>query len=829
MSSQVSAPRPLSLGLGIDHEPHQRPDEADLSPDLQGGDGVEDQDDAQAVLQPAISAAASHYTSSQTPAAEKAAAMAQGPGSGYFDSLPEEDDDDRDEEEDGAKTKMPSSPRHVRGASLGAPGTTAFPSMPSPPAKSPMYLGWLPSPQDVRKVAAMPSPWHTGPKELQVSKDGRTRTRPSRSVLESAFSSTRARSRSGSQEALRRLKEALPSFGGSTHLLPSFSSSFSFFGDKSTSPGASPSHGTPTRNSPPRSRPGVPRRSSSIRSPTEASAHRPPILRRVTSDESILYHSLSRASSLGHDDQFQDVREMVNMRLMALKDSLPNTPNFKIPSLPKMPSMPSRMSFLSANAVHANPEQYGTHASPVLDREPVSPAKDPSAALDHVLSELTGDLVILGGLRGSVLRSAEPPHQQLWAPVKLGLNMRKVNLEVGLDDEDEERAEDTIIPSGMLSHIGPIDISRKLIKKIRSCENARTGKLRLHDYGYDWRLSPHLSSRKLREFLQTLPCNRAGVPPEKRGALVICHSLGGLITRHAVNQQPDLFSGVLYAGVPQRCINILGPLRNGDVVLLNEKLLTAQVNFSLRTSFAFLPEDGFCFINKETQEEYPVDFYDAQEWVKWRLSPCVNPPLPPFNPPKENQSAFSSLLPTALRARSDSNKDRTLAPQLNSHGESQGGAATATAAAASREVPTGPEHLRNMEYLTRTLAATKKFRSELHHRQDHHKSNAYPPLAVLYGKSIPTVYAAQVTSREAIPHSDVYDDLLFRAGDGVVLAKEAMLPEGYNIVRGGRVNTERGHITMLGDMPAVAHALEALVRGRKKGIGMGKGLGISKA
>lgn len=102
---------------------------------------------------------------------------------------------------------------------------------------------------------------------------------------------------------------------------------------------------------------------------------------------------------------------------------------------------------------------------------------------------LIGDVVVLGGYRGSILRSAEPPHRQLWVPIKVGLNIRKVDLEVGLNPEDEERMDETIIPGGMLSHIGPVDISRRLFKRLRGSRNARTGKLRVWDYGYDWRLS----------------------------------------------------------------------------------------------------------------------------------------------------------------------------------------------------------------------------------------------------------------------------------------------------------------------------------------------------
>jgi hypothetical protein len=95
-------------------------------------------------------------------------------------------------------------------------------------------------------------------------------------------------------------------------------------------------------------------------------------------------------------------------------------------------------------------------------------------------------------------------------------------------------------------------------------------------------------------------------------------------------------------------------------------------------------------------------------------------------------------------------------------------------------------------------------------------------MAIMYGKEIPTVYGAHVTNRDQIPCADAYDDLLFHSGDGVVLAREAMLPPGYDVVKDGRISTDRGHITMLGDLPAVGKALQAVLRGRQKGIGMGR-------
>lgn len=853
---------------------------SDTEPD---SDGVRNQDDAQAVMQPAMSAAASHFTSAYTPAIEKAAAMDRIPGGGLFDMAIDDTEDLSPYSEASPSNSPAQAYPPVRPARVGK--RTSFPlETSSSSATRPAAV-----PGNFRRDP-LPSPWHSGPKEwLVVEKDTKENipqaqtqasvaSRPSKGALSAAFSATRERSRSRSrsvgQEALKRLQKTFPSLSSPSHLLPSLPTNFfSVFSDKSSSQQSPPRAGKSSsdrslpklntsrtdpnshRSVTPGSRiphqqtwsPSSPHRPST--SATSRSSLAPPTrprLQRANSDESTLYQSLSRVSTLGNDEQFHDVRDMVNMRLQAIRESLPDVPNFKMPTLPKLhtPSFMS-MNMLNSDDIMPTPRV----ASRDLDKDTgVSPTKDGLSHMDQVLADLTGDVVVMGGLRGSVLRSAKPPHQQVWAPVKVGLNMRKVHLEIGLDDADEERVEETIIPSGMLSHMGPVDISRKLFKKLRNCENARNGKLRVWDYGYDWRLSPDILSRQLRDFLAKLPSNQPGTPADSRGALVIAHSMGGLITRHAVNQAPNLFSGVLFAGTPQRCINILGPIRNGDVILFNEKMLSPEVNFSIRSYYVFLPEDGFCFVDKTTGEAYPIDFFDPEQWFKWRLSPAVQPPLPSVKQPPPAGSgspSLSSFFPASLRNRAASQsekwfsntfepasatapgqKDRTLAPQMVNPGISDQ-AVTATSSneddPSSDDTLTDPQRNKNLEYLSRTLSRTKKFRAELAHLESHQSSNAYPPFAVLYGKSTPTVYAAQVNGRDGIGRVDAYDDLLFRPGDGVVLAREAMLPEGYVLVNGGRVCTERGHITMLADMHAVGRALGALTRGRKKGIGLGNG------
>ena len=584
----------------------------------------------------------------------------------------------------------------------------------------------------------------------------------------------------------------------------------------------------------------------------------PPHLRRATSDQSLyLRNAISHASSLGDDSRWENVQDQVNNRFKAIMDSLQDSTvkNYNMPSINlsalrpdfinKRPSMELKqhssgnMTVNGAPRSHAidtrtNPAKAGkfqTEAPHLQENVP----KNTHPQLNRALENLTGDIVVMGGYRGSILRSAKPPHRQQWVPVKVGLNIRKVNLEVGLEPEDEERMDETIIASGMLTHYGPVDISRRLLKRMRTCKNALKGKLRVHDYGYDWRLSPSLLSRKLVEFLEGLPSNEAGVPFEERGAVVIAHSLGGLITRHAVNQRPELFAGVCYAGTPQHCVNVLGPLRNGDEVLFSSRVLTAQVNFTMRSTFALLPEVGRCFIDKETKEEYPIDFFDVEHWKEYRFSPCIAAPLPCLGPEKKGLlGSMAASLP--IHGRRDPNTDPSKSEALDD--------AVNNASGKAEKVGNPANHTMTMQmgthrpsvatkstippdaalaYLQRTLSETLDFKRALSFRPDHAAANSYPPFAVIYGTSVPTVYGARVNGRDGIKRADAYDELAFASGDGVCLARAAMLPTGYAVCRGGRARTERGHVGLLGDLEAVGRCLGALGEARKGGVGLGLG------
>ncbi|KEF57124.1 uncharacterized protein A1O9_07314 [Exophiala aquamarina CBS 119918] len=599
-----------------------------------------------------------------------------------------------------------------------------------------------------------------------------------------------------------------------------------------------------------------PSRTSSLRS-------RP----RSNSESSIyIQRRISGVSAYDDISAFANVAEMANSRFKAITDSFQNS-TLRLPKMPLIrPSPKRRISPDKIQGQSQSQSQTGLQDSDNRNRhhqyttlkdlrnsqkgmEVETSQQRAHPILSQALSKLTGDVVILGGYRGSILRSAQPPHRQLWVPIKVGLNLRKVDLEVGLTREDEEKMEQSIIPSGVLSHIGPIDICRRLLKHLNKCPNTRENKLRVHDWGYDWRLSPDLLSERLIKFLESLECNHPETPPEMRGATVVAHSLGGMITRHAVNQRPELFAGVIYAGTPQNCVNILGPLRNGDDVLLSSRVLTAQVTFTIRTSFALLPDDGRCFIHKHTNERYDLDFFDPHTWDEYRLSPCISPPLYAANKDIERRKSIIGALSDSINS---SNKIGSwLGGQSSERSEPRQNVAAVAQAAEDRahdarngleenaEEMVGPSMKQNQhrpniattvtipkdvarEYLDRTLAEVQVFRQQLRFIPSHQENNLYPPLAYMFGKTVPTVYGARVASLEAIKYNDAFDDLAFAAGDGVVLASAAQLPEGYRCVKGGRVETDRGHVGLLGDLEGVGRCIEAVVNARSKGVGLGK-------
>lgn len=468
---------------------------------------------------------------------------------------------------------------------------------------------------------------------------------------------------------------------------------------------------------------------------------------------------------------------------------------------------------------------------------------------DAIFNTIDGPIVVMGGYRGSILRDAKT-HKRVWIPLKAGFNLRKIDLLLGPKLEDELRATDLIYPDGVLKNVGPIDICKRLIKRLDN--NPKTV---VKEFGYDWRLDLHQTSDQLVEFLTKLK-KETGKP-----AIVIAHSMGGLVVHGALNKNPDLFRGIIDVGVPSECLNILGPIRYGDSILLSDKILTFETNFMMRSSFVFLPLSGRVFANKETGEWYDLDYFDPETWVKFNLNPLVSesrriqeqgcaetpqqsidtlvqdsvgsPKLSSFlksptEPDNSSGSTLSALSKIKLsRPKSISRKNK---PPTLTNAQMQRKFKSSPASPASPS-PSHEDLFQDYQfsftfseaydYLKRVLKSAKEYVLNLEYRED--LKRRYPPMAVVYGNKIPSLRGSHVRSLQDIKDGNYYD-FFYGRGDGVV-HQRWLMPEdkGFTFYDPetkegqivGKFESDAGHVNLMADHKAMGLALDAIVRAER--------------
>lgn len=454
---------------------------------------------------------------------------------------------------------------------------------------------------------------------------------------------------------------------------------------------------------------------------------------------------------------------------------------------------------------------------------------------EQVFHDLTGNIVLLGGYRGLVLRDATT-HKRVWVPLTAGLKLRRVNLLLGPLDEDELRAGETIVADGVLKNVGPIDICKKLLKKLNN------GKTNVHEFGYDWRLSGDLISARLIKFLEQLK-RETGEP-----TIVIGHLMGGIMAHGAVQQRPDLFRGILYVGAPLECLNILGPIRYGDNVIMSDKVLTFETNFMMRSSFNFLPPSGRLFCNLETNEYYDLDYFDPETWVEYNLNPLVakkrrdreqrHKLLPGTLPQSLGTIQLLSTMPLLLTMLSAERKDGHFGMLLLSHAlkiakrktslsllllslSPQGATPAESDEEDEEEAKYHYSFSESYDYLCRTLKRTKKYMDGL--QWDPALEDKYPPMAVVYGNKVPSVRGLNVQSKQDIKDGNYYE-FFYGHGDGVIHQKW-LLPERkgfrfYDEATGtgeivGKFPSDCGHVDLMTDFKTMGEGLHAIIAAEK--------------
>ena len=408
---------------------------------------------------------------------------------------------------------------------------------------------------------------------------------------------------------------------------------------------------------------------------------------------------------------------------------------------------------------------------------------------DQVLPEVCGDIVILGVYRGSILRDKKSGKQISCSAMTFGLKSSN-EFYMGPSDQDELDTEENIYPDGMITHLGPVDISRKLIKQLSNQPDCN-----VYEFSYDWRISCDINSQRFIQFLKSLPSNY-DKHCKRKGAIVIAHSLGGVIAHDAMQECPLLFRGLLYCGVPSQCPSIISAFRTGDFPLFGSK--NTQINFLTRSSFVLLPLNGEYYEDKDESDiKYQLDFFDVKTWTEFEFSPYVRQCRKRFSQINWKRASRAIIInteniPSLLRPPQ---KTQTLTqdPQLRRKSDT------------FLSSKTGIEYDDAIEYLGRNLKRTKAFLE----RQDFDPSKRYPPLAVVYGNSLPTVRGARVKGVQGIKDVDSRG-LIYGPGDGAVYHKSLMpVHRGFKVV--AKIATDRPHVSLMSDMDAVGKALRAIL------------------
>lgn len=443
--------------------------------------------------------------------------------------------------------------------------------------------------------------------------------------------------------------------------------------------------------------------------------------------------------------------------------------------------------------------------------------------LTSIWNEVDGDFIIMGGYRGSILRDAKT-HKRLWVPIKAGLNLTKIDLYIGPTEQDEIDAQKKIVPDGMLTHIGPVDISRKLIKRLEA-----NPKVHIETFGYDWRLSLEIPCEQLIKRLQELWKKQKKDPKYKgkpKGTYILAHSMGGLIAHKVLKEHPELIRGIIYIGAPTQCPNILGPIRFGDSVMWNKSILSSESNFFMRSSHYFLPLDGRCFINRDTYERYDFDLFDPEIWRYLGLSPLVSQKRVDYIEKEKKKQEHDLLhhhhIKSSSRTTSMSSIFSLDPPNPIEVIESVNSKVMDVVS----KVPLLRKEIKNdltdtmeeviidynfktsyedsYDYLDRTLKRAKKFLKSL----DYDPTKDYPPLVSVYGNRVPTVRGCKVDGIAGIIDGD-YDDFYYGAGDGVV-HHSWVLPGVRGFPVEAKIVSETGHVSLMSDLQSMAKALISL-------------------
>ncbi len=229
-----------------------------------------------------------------------------------------------------------------------------------------------------------------------------------------------------------------------------------------------------------------------------------------------------------------------------------------------------------------------------------------------VRKQLPPPVVFIHGVKGATLVNAED--QTVWLTAATALGWRHPALALPMHYVGQTQQSDGLRATEPLGAVTLIPglLSEKVYAPFLT--EMRDQAHPFYPFVYDWRRSNLESLQKFTSFVQQV---RAAHGDAK--VRVIAHSMGGLITLALLNEHPEFFSDVVFAGVPfGGGIGFLQDLHAGVPVGRNEQVLGPAVLCSYPSIYSFFPLDGHGLIERDGKA-VAMDFYDAAAWRKNKL------------------------------------------------------------------------------------------------------------------------------------------------------------------------------------------------------------------
>jgi pimeloyl-ACP methyl ester carboxylesterase len=224
----------------------------------------------------------------------------------------------------------------------------------------------------------------------------------------------------------------------------------------------------------------------------------------------------------------------------------------------------------------------------------------------------TAPLIFIHGFKGAELRNKDGALE--WMTGAEALSLSNADLRLPLKWDFDQQVADGLHAGDVLSGVRIIpgliekDVYKPWLKA------ARAMNCPFYTFTYDWR-------RDLLETLSQLNLFVAQVRKDNPGARLraVGHSMGGLLLLAYLNQHPDYFQSIIFAGVPfVGGSGFLLDLHAGVSSGLNDRILSREVLFTFPAVYSLFSLSGSGLVEKDGTA-IPMDYFSVAEWKAKKL------------------------------------------------------------------------------------------------------------------------------------------------------------------------------------------------------------------